>query len=94
MPFVADVIAKSLGITRGELRKFGKEGKLTAEVVLAAFRGSADEIDRLFAQTNVTIGQAFNVAQTNFLEFLDTLEDATGISNKIGKGDYLPVREY
>ena len=85
LPFVADVIAKSLGITRGELRKFGKEGKLTAEVVLAAFRGSADEIDRLFAQTNVTIGQAFNVAQTNFLEFLDTLEDATGISNKIGK---------
>ena len=85
LPFVADVIAKSMGITRGELRKFGMEGKISAETVLKAFRGAADEIDALFAKTDVTIGQAFDVAQTNFLEFLDTLEDATGISNKIGK---------
>lgn len=85
LPFVADVIAKELGITRGELRKFGEEGKISAEAVLRAFRNAEEEIDRLFADTIPTIGQAFQVATTNFLEFLDRFDDATGSSEKVAK---------
>jgi tape measure domain-containing protein len=83
LPFVADVIARQLGITRGELRQFGREGKISAEVVLEAFRNAEEEIDRLFAQTQPTISQALSVANTNWLEFLDNLEDTFQISSKV-----------
>lgn len=85
LPFVADVIAKHLGVTRGELREFGKEGKISAETVLAAFRNAEQEIDGLFAQTVPTISQALSVANTNWLEFLDNLDDATGGSAKLAR---------
>lgn len=83
LPLVADIIAKELGVTRGQLRELGSEGKLTGDVILDAFKNAAGEIDALFAQTQPTIEQAFTVAKTNFLEFLDTFDDATGASAKL-----------
>lgn len=85
LPFVADVIARSLGITRGELREFGREGKISAEVVLQAFREAEDEIDRLFANTIPTISQSLSVANANWLQFLDTLEDSFSVSEKVAR---------
>ena len=86
LPFVADVIAQQLGITRGELRKFGSEGKISANVVLEAFRNAQGQIDTLFAQTTPTIQQSFNVLQTSFLQLLDTFDDATGATASIANG--------
>jgi tape measure domain-containing protein len=83
LPLVADIIAKELGVTRGQLRELGSEGKLTGDVILDAFKNAAGEIDRLFAQTQPTIEQAFTIAKTNFLEFLDTFDDATDVSAKL-----------
>lgn len=85
LPFVADVIADELGVTRGELRKLGADGKISAEIVLDAFENARDEIDALFAETIPTIGQALTVAQTNFLRFLDTFDDATGFSAALAR---------
>ena len=85
LPFVADVIARSMGITRGELRQFGADGKISAEEVLKAFREAREEIDEKFARTAVTIGQAFSVARTNFQQFLDSFDDATGLSAGIAR---------
>jgi tape measure domain-containing protein len=83
LPFVADVISKSLGVTRGELRKLGSEGKISASTILTAFREAKDEIDGLFANTVPTISQAMTILNTNWLEFLDNLDDANGISAKL-----------
>lgn len=80
LPLVADIIAKELGVTRGELRELGSEGKITGAVILDAFKNASDEIDRLFANTQPTIEQAFTVAKTNLAEFIDTFDDATGAS--------------
>lgn len=80
LPFVADVIARRLNVTRGELRQFGRDGKISAEVVLAAFRDAREEIDEKFANTAVTIAQAFTVARTNFQQLLDSFDDGTGTS--------------
>lgn len=85
LPFVAQVIAESLGVTRGELRKLGMEGKISAEEVLKAFRDAETEIDRLFAQTVPTIAQALTVATNNFQKFLDTFDDATGASSILAR---------
>tara|TARA_R110000851_G_scaffold16046_2_gene52526 strand:+ start:14068 stop:17409 length:3342 start_codon:yes stop_codon:yes gene_type:complete len=85
LPFVADVIAKSLGVTRGELRELGADGAISAETVLKAFREAEVEIDQLFSNTVPTISQALSVANTNWLQFLDSLDDATNGSAKLAK---------
>jgi len=75
LPFVAQVIADELGITRGELREFGREGKISADVVLQAFRNAAGEIDRLFENTQATLGQAFDVFGNEDLNAIDRFDD-------------------
>ncbi len=85
LPFVADVIGKHFGVTRGELRRLGEEGKISAEAILAAFRKSEKEIDELFANTIPTISQALTVANTNWLQFLDNLDDATSASATLAR---------
>ena len=90
LPFVADIIVDYLNdvgtfgeVTRGTLRQLGKEGKLTSEIVFRAIQASQENVSKLFAQTQPTIDQAFNVARTNLLEFIDTFDDATNASAKI-----------
>jgi len=45
LPVVADVIAKSMGITRGELRLMGEQGKITGEIVVEAFEKARVELE-------------------------------------------------
>lgn len=87
LPYVADLIVDYLNktgqfgkISRGELRQLGKEGKLTAQIVFDAIKNSQQQVDTLFAQTNPTIEQAFNVARNNIMKFIDDFDDATGAS--------------
>src|SRR5690606_16856748 len=63
LPAVADVIAKELGVTRGELRKMGEDGKITAGVILDAFKNARDELEQRFGRTVPTISQSFQVLQ-------------------------------
>lgn len=78
LPRVADVIAKQLKVTRGELRELGKDGKITAEVILEGFKAAREELATEFAQTTPTISQGFTVLQNNVLELVGAFEEATG----------------
>ncbi len=86
LPFVADIIARSLGKTRGELRAFAKEGGITTIVVLDAFQRFGGEISQLFGETIPTVGQALNVLKTSFLSFLKTTNDTTSATAALAKG--------
>lgn len=81
LPLVADVIATRLGITRGELRKFGEQGKITAEVILAAFRDAREELNKRFGDTVSTIGQAFENLKTSTTEVVASLNTSTGAAS-------------
>ena len=85
LPFVADVIAKELKITRGELREFGEAGQISAEIVLRSFRNAREEIAEKFAKTIPTVSQAFSVLRTQLIGVLDKFDDLTGFSNSIAK---------
>ena len=80
LPAVADVIADSLGVTRGELRQMGQEGKITAEVIIDAFAKAQGELDGKFNQTVSTISQAFVVLKNNVTQYIGELDAATGAS--------------
>jgi tape measure domain-containing protein len=85
LPFVADVIAKQLGVTRGELRKLGSDGKITTDIIINAFRNAREEIAGKFAQTVPTISQAFSVLRTEALRLLDAFDDSTGASEAVAR---------
>lgn len=65
LPAVADVIAKSMGVTRGQLRQMGADGKITAQTILKAFQEAGPELGERFAKQASTAGQALTVLKNN-----------------------------
>lgn len=85
LPAVADVIAKQLGVTRGQLRQMGEEGKITARTILDAFQASRKELNDRFAKTVPTLGQAFQVLRNNVLDYVGQADKATGFSRALSE---------
>ena len=85
LPAVADVIAKQLGVTRGELRRLGTEGRITAAVILDAFKNAREELAERFAQTIPTIGQAFEVLRNSLLRLIGEFNRAAGAGEIVAK---------
>lgn len=77
IPAVADVIAKQLGVTRGELKNLGAQGKITAEVILDAFKNARQELADRFATTVPTIGQSFENLHTALIQLVGDFNKTT-----------------
>jgi len=86
LPVVADVIAKELKVTRGELKKMGEDGKITADVVMRAFRNAKTELADRFGKSVPTISQSFQVLKNNVIDFVGRLDTASGISGVLSRG--------
>jgi len=67
---LAVALADSLGVTIGQLRAMAAEGKLTTEVVVSGLLKQSDAIAKEFANTALTMGQAFTVATNNITKFV------------------------
>lgn len=80
LPVVADVIAESLGVTRGELRELGADGKISAEIVLDAFKEARVELEERFGEAVPTLGQSFTVLRNNMLEYVGAADESLGAS--------------
>ena len=84
LPTVADLIARQLGVTRGALKDLAAQGKITSDVILAAFSGeNADKIASDFEKTIPTIGQQFTVLQTQIQKFIGESDKAFGFTSKL-----------
>lgn len=80
LPVVADVIADELGVTRGELRKMGEDGAITADIILEAFRNASDDLEQRFGQTVPTIGQSFEVLKNNLTGLVGEFLTGSGVT--------------
>ncbi len=67
LPVVADLIAKKMGVTIGELRRLGAAGKLTSKQVFEAIVAGAAETDAKFSTMKVTFAQAMEVLKNQAL---------------------------
>lgn len=85
LPAVADVIAKELGVTRGQLRAMGAEGKITADIVLNAFKNARVELAERFNKTIPTISQSFQVLKNAVVNTIGGFDQATGASALFSK---------
>lgn len=79
LPLVADIIGEKLGVTRGALRFLAREGKITPEVIVAAFEDAAPRLEASFERTVPTIAQSFVVLHNSVLRLLNRMNDSLGI---------------
>lgn len=67
LPYVADILAQSLGVTRGKLRELGEQGKLTSSVVINAFEKMGGKIDKDFGKTAPTLEEQWSTLRDTFM---------------------------
>ena len=85
LPVVADVISDSLGVTRGQLRKMGQEGKITAQIVLEAFAAAREELATRFGESIPTVSQSLTVLRNNFIGFIGEADQANGVTRLLSQ---------
>jgi tape measure domain-containing protein len=84
-PRLMDALAKSLGVTRGDLRKMAEDGKITADVIRAALADAAGTIDAEFAQLPTTIGGGVTQIQNAIASMIRYIDSESSASSSIGQ---------
>lgn len=77
---LADTIAKGMGVSIGELRKLGAEGKLTAQAVIEAIKSQEDAVNQAFSGMQATVSQEMNYLNNAFIEWVGNADQAHGAS--------------
>lgn len=67
-PRLARAIAEGLGVTIGQLRQLGADGRLTGEAVTTALLRTADTIERDFSTMQRTVGQSLQQLRNDLLD--------------------------
>lgn len=83
MPRIMEILAKSLGKTRGELRALADQGLLTTSVVFKALKDGAADVDQEFEQMPLTLGRAATEMANAWLEMVGGTNDALGATRAI-----------
>lgn len=73
-----DMIAKTMGITRGELKKLSTEGKITSDIIKRSILDNMDEINGRFEQMPKKWGDHFTDLKNYALKKLNPVSDAIG----------------
>lgn len=85
-PALSKAIAAGMGVTVGQLRTLGAEGRLTAEAVVKALQNQADAVDEKFSRIATTIGGSLQVAGNTLTRFVGELDQATGTTAAFANG--------
>lgn len=83
---VLDAIAKAAGVTRGELKKMGEEGKLTSDIVIEALDSLAETADRKLGDALISPTAAFTILSSAATVFFGRLDEGLGTTQALSKG--------
>jgi tape measure domain-containing protein len=73
----------TIGVSTGELRKMGAEGKLTAQVIADALSRASDTVDAKFSKLPKTIGSAKTEFITAFTLLTGSVDHTVGVTQKL-----------
>lgn len=82
-PRIAQMIADGLGISLGQLRAWGKEGKLTSDVVMPALLRSAEDVNREFGLMPTTVAQAGTVLSNTLKSLVADANSGSGATAEL-----------
>ena len=95
LPPVARALADSLGVPIGALKELGAQGKISAQDVIQAIQGARDSIERDFAATTSTIGQAAQTLKTTLGIAFDEFEQNTQVGRTVALAiEYIAFQIY
>lgn len=84
-PLLAQELARELGVTVGELRKMGEEGKLVAENVFPALLRAGERIRDQIKDLPLGVRQSFEVARTAWTQLIEHIDTKVGASTGISR---------
>jgi len=84
IPAIAQYMADGMGITRGELIKLKKEGKLTSKDVFDALISQTDEINKKAQNLPMNMSRGFTRVKLGVGQLIDKINTATGITETLG----------
>lgn len=85
-PRLAMAIAQGMGVSLGQLRALGADGKITALTIVDALEKAAPALRREFEQVTPTISQAFQTVKNSSSLFIAEFDRATGSSKSLANG--------
>lgn len=85
-PVLMEMLTRSLGVTRGELRAMAEDGQLSAEIVTRALLEGSAEIDQQFAGMAVTVAGAWQQLSNEAVAFVGSASEATAASAILATG--------
>jgi len=85
MPALGEALAKSLGVSIGELRKMGAEGQLTSDKVFGALLKASEAANKKFAEMPITVERASGQMAVAWDGFLVKLDQTLGLSQKLAQ---------
>lgn len=82
-PRLAQALADGLGVSRGELRKLGEQGAITAEQVIKALESQADMLSGEVKNATLTVGQAMTQLQNSVVRLVGDADKASGATTML-----------
>lgn len=82
-PRLARAIADGMGVTVGQLRALGQEGKITAETIITALESQSAVLTGEVQTSVVTVGQAWTVLGNSATKAIGAIDAATGSTSTI-----------
>lgn len=85
LPFLLDLFAKKLGVTRGELKQLASEGKITSEVVYESLMSQSAAIETAFGKSVPTAAQQWTVFKNELIDMAGQFVKQTNLIPKLGE---------
>ena len=82
-PRLAQALADGMGVSRGELRKLGEQGAITAEKVIQALQSQAAVLAGEVNDSVLTVGQAWTQLSNATVRTVGDLDKATGATSNL-----------
>ena len=79
-PALASALADGMGVTVGQLRALGAEGKITAQTVVDALLKQTDAMDEAFSTMAPTVSGAVTAVGNSFTQLIGRMDETGGAS--------------
>lgn len=84
LPSLMDILAKQLGVTRGELKKMGAEGKITSQIMVQGLEAAASTVRDNFAKSVPTAAQQWTVFKNELTDSVGSMLQTSQLIPKMG----------
>lgn len=85
-PALAQAIATGLGVTIGELRTLGAEGKITAKTLIEALTNAGESVNQQFGTRVKTASQAWVELRNSVSRFIGEANNSVALTNSLADG--------